>query len=537
MFEYINSKLEWLSSKNSLVVISLSIIVLFVYGNILFGDFVFDDNIFIENNMQIRSPANIEAIYQSSTTAGSGLTGDNFYRPNQQFIYTILYSFFGLNPFFFHLVPILFHILNGFLLFLIFIRLGISRKTSFLSSLLFLLHPVLTQAVSYISGLSEPLVGTTILGTVLIFQEAIKNIERQKFYKLLLAGISVFIIGLFSKESQMVSLIFIALIYIFQWRKGRDDWFRPFVFIGLLAILFSLYMFARVSILNFTGNIGLTDMVTPYTQSIWVRLSTFVHILPEYFKMILFPWNLNYEKPYIAYDTLASFQSILGLTVIVGGLIASLVSLFKRKEFFLGFMWFLLALVPVSGIIPVNSMYLEHWLYMPIIGIILLLAFWFEKRNQKTKNIATLILVCILFLFSVRIIARNIEWGNPIKFYQNELRYTQDSARIFSNLAMEQADAGDCQAAIPNYLKAIEVSDSYPQSHHNLARCYIETKEYEKAANEYLRALYIEPNFSYSLIGLYNLLGGLGDTRSKNVLELIQSGRMLTISDIENALK
>ncbi len=503
MLLWLDNLVQKIISKNSFVLIFIFCAVFFAYGNILVGDFVFDDNIFIENNIQIRSLSNTEVIYQSSTTAGSGLTNDNFYRPNQQFIYAILYSFGGLNSFFFHLVPILFHILNGFLIFLLFIRLGISRQASFLAMLLFLLHPVLTQAVSYISGLSEPLVASTILGSLLVFIEILKDVDQKKFHKLLGLGALIFTIGLMSKESQVVALPLMVIIFIFKWsninqseiKNKREKILRACVFIGTLTILFLIYLYARINFLNFTGVIGLTGELNSYTTSIWVRLSTFIHILPEYFKMMLFPWHLYYEKPYVAYGSLLSFQSAFGILIIISGFFAGFYSILKKSgKVFLGVAWFFTALIPVSGIIPINSMYLEHWLYIPMIGFIFMLAHWFEERGVRTRGIITFILLGILILFSFRIIARNIEWGNPVKFYQRELKYTQTSARIYTNLGLEQAKRGDCVSAVPNYKKAIELNDSYPQSHHNLARCHEAMGNVEESVNEYLKALSIEPN-------------------------------------------
>ncbi|MEX2052232.1 MAG: tetratricopeptide repeat protein, partial [Candidatus Paceibacterota bacterium] len=317
----------------------------------------------------------------------------------------------------------------------------------------------------------------------------------------------LFTIGLFSKESQVIALGLAFLIFIFEYRNGkvkRID--RSVIFGSVLFVIFGLYAFIRLNYLNFTGVLGLTDEINIYTESIWVRLSTFVHILPEYFKMLVFPWHLYYEKPYLAYPSLVNLQSLLGLGIILFGSLGALWSLMKRQGyFFLGFFWFLFALIPVSGIIPVNSIYLEHWLYLPIVGIIFYLAHLYDGLGEDKARKAGVILMIIFVLFSMRIMARNIEWGNPVKFYHNELKYTQTSARIYNNLAMELADRGKCTEAVPNYQKAIELADVYPQTHHNLARCYEMMGKWEEAVGEYIKALQIQPDFSYSINALYSL--------------------------------
>jgi protein O-mannosyl-transferase len=168
MLNLINTHIDTIITKNRFVVYFFLVVGIFVYGNALFGPFLFDDNTFIENNTHIKSLYEAGSIYTNSTTAGAGIARDNFYRPNQQFIYAILYSIVGLSPFLFHFVCVLFHILNAFLVFLLFTKLGLSRKVSLFGATVFILHPVLSQAVSYVSGLSEPLVFSTILISILI---------------------------------------------------------------------------------------------------------------------------------------------------------------------------------------------------------------------------------------------------------------------------------------------------------------------------------------------------------------------------------
>jgi hypothetical protein len=542
MLPRLNYWIEKILSKDKFVFGFLLGVTLLVYGNILFGGFIFDDNIFIENNVQIQSPSNISEIYSSSTTSGSGLVGDNFYRPNQQYIYTLLYSAFGLSPSVFHLVCILFHILNGYLIFILFTKLGISRRSALFGTLIFLLHPILTEAVSYISGLSEPLVMTSILLTLIFFLKATEKDQVDKFVKWLTLGAFVFFVGLFSKENQAVALALVVLLWIFQYKRGEmADKKRPIIFTVVLGWLTLFYMVLRLKFLNFTGTVGLTAAINPYTEHLAVRLTTFVHIFPEYLKMLLWPVRLNYEKPYDAFASIHGGESWFGVFSLLGGGITALISFFKKdSKIFLGILWFLVALIPVSGIIPLNSMYLEHWLYLPIVGVIYILCIFFDKISVRDyKNLVYALLV-VLVLFSGRVFARNLEWADPVKFYRNELKYTQSSARIYNNLAMAQSDALDCASAIPNYQKAIALSDSYPQTHHNLARCYQATGETEKAANEYLSALYIQPNFIYSLNSLYDLFTYLKDKRSAKFYDLIQKvqqGKNIIRADIDNAVR
>ncbi|MBI4087058.1 hypothetical protein HY416_03730 [Candidatus Kaiserbacteria bacterium] len=551
MLRSLNTYIEKLTAQNRHVFVFLLCVTLFAYGTILFGTFVFDDNTFIEHNAQIRSLGNIGDIYASNTTAGAGLVGDNFYRPNQQFIFAVLYSLFDLTPFFFHLTSLVFHILNGCLVFLLFLKIGLRRRTAFFGSLVFLLHPILTEAVSYISGLSDPLVTSTILLTLFVFLESIRTMPLRRYLRLLLLGVAIFSFGLFSKENQIVSVGLCAALALFAYKRGRlPRVFPAVVFIGVLAIIASLYVYARLTVLDFMGVVGLTSEVSDYTQSVWVRLATFVHIVPEYFKMMLFPWHLNYEKPYVVHGSLMNIQSGVGLLILlaIGAVVCA--ALIRKRPVgktlpgvALGLSWFVIALLPVSGLIPINAMYLEHWLYLPIIGMILAVCFLGEFLARKIPpvagTIAVIALSVVLVLCIARIMTRNVEWSNPIRFYENELRYTQTSARIYTDLGMELAARGDCDTAIEHYKKAVALNDIYPQTHHNMAQCLVRERKPQEAANEYLNALAIQPGFIYSISGLANLLASVGDARSAAFSELenrAAQGHTITHKDIVNAL-
>ncbi len=269
-----------------------------------------------------------------------------------------------------------------------------------------------------------------------------------------------------------------------------------------------MYLSLRFTVFNFTSSLthgfGIATGSNTYTESLAVRLVTFVSVLYHYALFLLAPIGLHYETDYVAYYTLLSAAGIFGLLVIVGGGYLAYRSLVRGKGvFFLAYSWFFIALLPVSGIIPTNAMYLEHWLYVPIIGVIFLAAYFLQEqgRNATLLHVATIIL-CVYAILSF---ARNLDWADPIRFYQNELQYS-GTARMYSNLGLELANRGDCADAIPNYEEAIAISDGYPQTHYDLGRCLEDGGNLSEAISEYKKSLQIDPNFSYSIVRLQALL-------------------------------
>lgn len=531
---------------NSFIFLLLFIAGFVIYSNVIPGDFLFDDNLFIENNEQIRSLSNIPELYFSSVTEGSSVSKDNFYRPNQQLINSLIYSLFGLNPVPFHIASILFHILNGFLLFLLFIKLKMKRNVSLVSSLIFIIHPVNTQAVSYISGMADPMGLMFILLALLNF---LAFTEEKKSGNFLFAGLSIFFFtcGLFTKENTIIFPAIASITFIFL-LPANDDLSKKknhlYILLGMYFSLAIAYLYFKFTILNFSGNFGLTDQTNIYTENLHIRLITFVNILPEYFKMILFPIRLNYEKPYTAFVDFQSPGGILSMIMIVAGIAGAIYSLLKKsKTFFFAFTWFFVCLSPVSGIIPVNAMYLEHWLYYPLIGVIFWIASIYQRQKGLLKTGIFILIIPLCLAYSIRSIIRNSQWADGIEFYKNELKYS-NSARIHNNIAMIYSDQEKCPLAIIHYKKAISLYDIYPQTHYNLARCYESLGQVNDAVSEYFNSLILYPDFTYSHKNLHDIFIRSGDTAQaevvENFLSRIQHGEKIQpqeISNLVNSLK
>ncbi len=499
-----------LLSRNLFVYVFLFCIAFLAYVAVLHGPFFFDDNIFIEHNASVQH-FDIARIYTHSTTFDSGISGDNFYRPNQQMVFALLIKIFGATPWIFHFVSIFFHSINGFLIFILFIYVGIKRPYALLGALIFLLHPIQTQAVAYISGLSEPLVTMSVLGVVILYIRQIKVAVKSREIVIMFA---LTIISFFSKENALMLVGFLLLVGLYLYKQGSVQNRRVAVWLWTGVTALSLiYLSLRLTVFNFTagltGGFGIAVVPNVYTESLSVRLITFISTLWQYCKMIVVPIHLHYETPYVAYQSPISFEGIFGIFIIVIGLYFVYRSLVYGKGiFFFGFTWFFTAFIPVSGIVPTNAIYLEHWLYMPIIGMIFLCVYGLQKIEDR--NHLFLYVVCIvLCIYGVIDIDRNIEWADPIRFYQNELLYTQEASRVYANLGMEMADRGNCQDAVGYYKHAILVNDQYPQTHYNFARCLETMGDMKNAVVEYNNSLRIDPTFEYSIQRLKTLRVGM----------------------------
>lgn len=532
---------------NRLYVFGILLLFAFiVYAKAINGPLIFDDEHFIEKNEYVHS-FDIAKIYNSSVTEGAKING-NFYRPNQQLTYSLVYQVFKLNPIPYHLLNILFHVFNAFLIFLLLMKLNFHKGAAFVASLLFLIHPVQTEAISYISGLADPLGLFFILAGLNLLIKTL-YLKDQRSFRISMAKVLIlFVTAFFCKENMVVllPLVFIIGIYIYYGSTGKILVKRLYSIFGLVSIITIAYIFIKFTYFTFSVNsLGLTEAENLYTSSLKIRIFTFISILPEYIKLIFFPKDLFYEKaydPHIVPDLL-SFKFFFGLLLLFSLLLFT-IRFFKRKKnkkVFLGLAIFFSSLLPFTGIIPLNAMFLEHWLYIPMIGFVILVATLFEFVIEKKQSIIMLvILIPIMLVLSLRTISRNSEWADIEKFYLNELEYTNNSVRINNNLGMYYSHNNNNEKALFYYREAIAIVDIVPQPHYNIALIYINQEKFNDAILELHKSLVINPDFIYSLDKLFEVFINTGQKIKAQKMEIIiknnQAGIRTPIEDIESII-
>ena len=534
-FRCMNQLLRLAENRQYVVALLLGLTLL-AYSTVLNGDFVFDDDTFIVNNSYVHDLKHIPQIFTHSTTDGAGIEGGNFYRPLQSLCHAAIYTVFGPVAWPHHVFSVLLHALNACLLFFLLCQLGFSRISALATSAIFSVHPINTEAVAYISGLSDPLSLMFMLLSWISYLRFRRSAQPVWFA----ATIAGFVAALFTKES---SIMFPGVLLLTHaWlavKKEKSSGLNTALLIVAAAIGLA-FLYLKFTVFNFTGQVALTAADNAYTQSLWVRFVTFCTIFPRYMGMLIFPINQYIEKPYFAYETFTLLG--VGGLMLLGALIYIAYYSFRGNRLRLLFIGcFLLFLLPVSGIIPTNAIYLEHWLYLPFTGVAIALASFFDWAFQKNKSTTLAVLFVVLLGYTAKSMMRNSQWADAVTFYKNEIKQNKNSARMYNNLAMVYSTKGNYNGAIQNYIKAIQLYDVYPQTHHNLAQAYLKSNQIPLAIAEEYRALQMQPAFIYSLNSLYSIYTSLHDearaSRFATFIQMVQNGTAPAWKDIEQTIK
>jgi tetratricopeptide (TPR) repeat protein len=484
-------------SPKTLTVIGILLLAVgLAYFNCLQNEFIWDDEFLIEKNSYLRSFSNLPKMLVSNSTAGFGGV-DNFYRPTQNIYYLLIFQMFGYNKVAFHMGNLLLHFLNSLLLFFVLTRLFKNRPLAFVSSLLWAVHPTHVEAIGYISGTADPMGLLFFLLCLLYFPF---NKEEESFKSICLSTL-FFSLSLISKEAMIVVP---PLLMVTVAINRKPEMFHPKTYVTTLpswVIAFS-YLLIRKYWLNFNETYSFYKVSNIYTENMLFRAFTYLATLPEYLTILFWPTDLHMERSFPVFIEFTLPPVLMGFTALMLSFAVS-AYLFIRKDQKMAlwaWLWFFVAFVPMMGIlIPVNSFILEHWLYLPSIGLFVVMASLLLKMQNFHPLLmkGTTALICITLIVLTHY--RNKDWRTPISFYSNILKYSEGSARVHNNLAMAYSAEKNWPLAIQHYQKAISLSDIYPQTHYNLARAYIQNNDLVKAQLHLQRSLEIKPDFIFAI--------------------------------------
>ncbi|MDE2029240.1 MAG: tetratricopeptide repeat protein, partial [Alphaproteobacteria bacterium] len=510
----------------------LALAVFAFYGNVYDNSFLFDDDLLITINQNLLSWSHIGGILTGSTTSGAHIAG-GFYRPLQMLLYLVVYQFWGKSTFAFHLLNLVLHAANACLVYRLGTKLDFKRGGVFLAALVWALHPLHTEAVTYMSATADPLFSFFCLSAVLVLlPDPMSGHGTSISSRKIFAVIPLFLLALVSKETAVMLplLVMACLFYISPRRLDPRTYVRTWP-LWVVTIVYS-YWRAHAAWLDgphtYERIYALPQFATMnlYAHHFIYRLYTFFATLPAYAALLAWPTGLHMERSFAVYTSLWRVSVLTGMGMFLfaaAHIVRSAVASGKMKPnaglpMAWGLLWFFTAHAPDSGLaVAVNSLLLEHWMYLPSAGLFLGIG---ETLAGMTPDRPRIAMACgaAAFLFAMimgcKTYAQNEIWHDPVVFYNNIFAHGEQSARAHNNLALYYDDRGDIPDAITQFKKAIAISDTYAETRYNLALAYLSLPDarahVQEARDNLTRALAIDPNFYRAwgaMAGVYTLEG------------------------------
>lgn len=372
----------------------IAVLVLVAYANTFNASFHFDDNPAIIENPNIRyvTMDNIMTILQ-------GL------RPMVNLSIMLNYQLSALNVAGWHAFNIGVHILCSIFLYRLILntlqlpvlgnRYEVSAKRMALfGALLYAVHPIQTESVTYIISRSELLATVFYLPTFLLL---IRFVRTGKFFYV----IGMFLTSVCSMSSKEWAVTLPALLVLYDYLFLAEGSLRKVLSRGYIYVLVALPWWLVLSNLNLTSQGGTSgvgfNLEGPAALTPWSYFLTSMNVLWTYVRLMFVPINQNLDYDYYIARTLfelPTFASFLGHLLVVGGCFWMYITK-KWRLIPFGMAWFYIGLSPTQSIVPIVDVIFEHRMYMPSAGIILafLVAYegvfqWIADRKAVNKAAA-----------------------------------------------------------------------------------------------------------------------------------------------------
>lgn len=502
---------------------ALSLLTMLTYWPSLHYSFQFDDIANIQKNFFIRHHSLWSLWFSGSRWISYWLNA-------------VHYSINKFDPFSYRLGNLLIHTTNGVLVFcvILFALLHSKGKPFFkkhavaistVTSMLFLLHPVQTQTVSYVcQGQLEGLACMGILSMTLTFLHLCyaKSLSRKATLSILLFTIAIF--SCFTKEIAIIAPILLLLVDWFFVAHGdrKSLQSRWIVHLALFTLIVGIYMWYlkpefftnilgfKMEVKNNIGNIITQDKQTMIRP--WPFFISQFKVILHYLWMFIWPFGISVEydwvlsRGFFAPDCFFPFLILLGIALGVFRMLYT----HRTHVVAFGALWFFICIAPRSSIIPSPELLVDYktytasigWLFIIACGIIKTLEFLIsflrdhQRRFMHTTQTQALLSAALIVPLCFMTWKRNHIWSSGTEFWMNIIQNAPMKARAYNNYGVELSQTYKRYSeAIPYFSKATQMDNSYPDPLNNLAVCYSHLNQIDKAIDALHRGLKINPYY------------------------------------------
>ena len=449
---------------------------LVVFSNMLFNGFVWDDITFIVNNQAVHS-LNIPSLIGHNAINTGG-----FYRPLAAIYSALIYTIFGENAFFYHFFSLVIHLINVSLVFILF-KHFFSKRLSLFLSLIFLIHPIQVETVSYISGAGDLLF--FIFGISALVLSLKDNLSRKRLGLISL----LLLLSILLKETGFLFLLTVIFYKIIFKHKN----IIPILISG--SVISLLYIAVRLGIGN-ADTAGHSGYAQIYSLPLIARAINIPEIINYYLRITVYPANLAINQLWIVNSiNYSTFYFPLLIDSIFFGVIFSIGFLIrKNKKNFSTFLFFsLMFLMGLSlhlQIIPLDMTVSDRWFYFPFVGLlgmVGLVCALIKSINKKVRIFFYTVGLLVIVALSTRTIVRNTNWTNNITLYAHDLKIS-DNAQLEQNLGYEYYSQNNFEKFLYHTNRSIKLLAN-ESNFYNLALFYQNNGDLKKAQQYYKEAL------------------------------------------------
>jgi len=508
------------SNKKIISLIPIVFIILLgvlVYSNTFNSPYAFDDTDYILNNHSIKDIKNVKAVWEFFTIP-SRFVG--------LYTFAINYYFHGFDVTGYHITNLAIHILASICLYWLVLLLfdlpklkgsalfSCRKSIALFSALLFISHPIQTQAVTYISQRLASLAALFYILSICLYIKARISKDRPVVFYVF-SGI-VALLAMFTKETAFTLPFAIVLIELcFSDVKilfTRNNFKTLFVFVTIL-LAFSLVVpaFFGFSVKNLLAVESISgshdgDIITP-----WKYFLTQPSVVAKYLQLIIFPVGQNIDHDFSLTKSPLDLSFLISLVLLCSIFILGLKFFRKRRLLAFGIFWFFLTLSVESSVIAIAHVIFEHRVYLPFVGVCIFVSTGMHMLlRDKSKLLVVLIfIVCMASVFAYK---RNEVWKSGLSLWSDSVKKSPNKVRPNLSLAYAYSQEGEYALAMERVNKALQINPNSHKAYNARGALYSSRKQYSQALDDYFAAIKIRPDYTESFFNIGNVYRNLGNT-------------------------
>lgn len=497
------------------------------YRRVLSNEFIsdYDDGAYVTENRQVQWGLSAEGVRWAFTTFEQAN-----WHPLTWLSLMLDYSLWGLNPTGFHLTNLLFHVLNTLLLLLVLARMtGAVWRSGFVAAL-FAVHPLHVESVAWAAERKDVLstfFWMLTMGAYVLYTER-PNLWRYLPVFFLLA------IGLLAKP--MLVTLPIVLLLLDYWPLGRlrtrtDRGGLSLWKLILEKVPLIVLVLASAAITFIAQREG--GAVGTLRQVPWgIRFGNAMISYVMYIWNMIWPRGLAVFYPHLT--KILPVGPAVGSAVLLA-VLSALAVLSRRRYVVMGWLWYVLTLVPVIGFVQVGAQArADRYTYIPLTGLFIAIAWAVPEllvrrrtaepqtgRRPKKSAATAPAWNPILVLSAVAVIAALAVgtwiqvgyWKDSFSLWDHALAVTKHNYQAYTNVGVFLKNQGQIDEAIKCLKEAVRISPDYPAAQNNLGNALARQGKLDEAIYHYRKAMRLAPEDADAYNNLGAALARQGKTR------------------------
>jgi tetratricopeptide (TPR) repeat protein len=492
------------------------------YANHFHNDFHFDDSHTILNNAYIRSLRNIPLFFTSTATFSS-LPSNQSYRPLVTTTLALDYWLAGgLNTFAFHVTSFSLFLLQCALM-LAFYRRVMDRSRpddgnrwlALIAAAWYALHPANAETVNYIIARSEILSTVGILAGLLLFARG--GVARRYHLYLIPA-----VLAILSRESgAMFAPLLLLYVALVEQQISVGDLFARR---GVAAALRGTWPAFAVCAATLTFGLRMAKTYSPGGTSVWRYLLTEPFVLLYYAYSLFVPLHLSADTQWPLVASPFDVRVLAGGAFVIASVVLAWAASRHRhtRPIAFGVLWFFVALLPTSSIVPLAEPMNDHRMFFPFVGLILAVV-WaaglLVRPLAAPQRIgAASLAIAILFAMAYGTRQRNVVWRSEESLWLDATIKSPDNGRGLMNYGVIQMGKGNYRAADEYFQRALQLTPRYGYLHVNLGVLKAALGQRAEAERHFREAMQDDPNNPISYTHFARWLASIGRTEEARLL-------------------